>query len=73
MALISKRISSGCSLFAKLPLYGFPIYGKCSKISNTFLFLFSIKMLIIRAGNHKMLDRKANREDPDQTDSLEAV
>ena len=42
-------------------------HGKCSKISNTFLFLFSNKMLVIRAGIHKMLVRIANREDPDQT------
>ena len=47
-------------------------YNKCSKISNTFLFLFSNKMLVIRAGIHKMLFRIANREDPDQTAS-EAV
>ena len=46
-------------------------YGKCSKILNTFLFLFSIKMLI-RAGIKKMIVGKANREDPDQTAS-EAV
>ena len=25
-------------------------YGKCSKNSNTFLFLFAAKMLVIRAG-----------------------
>ena len=48
-------------------------YGKCSKISNTFLFLFSNKMLIFRAGIHKMLVGIANREDPDQTASSEAV
>ena len=34
--------------------------GKCSKISNTFLFLFLNKMLVIRAGIHKMLLRIAN-------------
>ena len=32
-----------------------------------FLFLFSNKMMIIRAGINKLLDRIANREDPDQT------
>ena len=48
-------------------------YGKCSKISNTFLFLFSNKMLIFRAGIHKMLVRIANREYPDQAASSEAV
>ena len=48
-------------------------YGKCSKISNTFLFLFSNKMLVSWAGIHKMLVRIANREDHDQTASSEAV
>ena len=42
-------------------------YGKCSKISKTFLILFSNKTLVIRAGIHTMLVRIANREDPDQT------
>ena len=49
-----------------IPLY-MTIYGKCSKISNTFLFLFSNKMLVFRAGIHKMPVRIANREDPGQT------
>ena len=40
-----------------------PIYGKYSKILKTFLFLFSNKMLVLRAGIHKMLVRIANRED----------
>ena len=48
-------------------------YGKYPKISNTLLFLFSNKMLIIRAGIHKILVRTANRVDPDQTASTEAV
>ena len=48
-------------------------YSKCSKISNTFLILFSNKMLIFRAGIHKILVRIANWEDPDQTASSEAV
>ena len=47
--------------------------GKCSKILNTFLFLFSNKMLFIRAGIHKMYVSPANREDTDQTASEEAV
>ena len=41
------------------------LWSKCSKISNTFLLLFSNKMLVIRAGIDKMLVRIANREDPD--------
>ena len=44
-------------------------YSKCSKISNTFPFLLSYKMLVIRAGIHKMLVRIANREYSDQTAS----
>ena len=47
--------------------------GKCSKISNTSLFLFSVKMLVIRAGIQNMLVRIANREDLDQISSIEAV
>ena len=43
------------------------------KKSNTFLFFLSNKMLVIRARIHKMLARIANREDPDQTASPEAV
>ena len=39
----------------------------------TFLFLFSKKMLVIRARNHKTFVRIANREDPNQTASPEAV
>ena len=47
-------------------------YSKCSKILCSFIFLFSNKMLIFRAGIHKTLVRRANREDPYQTASLEA-
>ena len=36
-------------------------YGKCSKLMNTFLFLFS------KCWFHKMLVRIASRENPDQT------
>ena len=32
---------------------------KCSTISNTFLFLFSNKIMVIKAGLHKLLDRIA--------------
>ena len=49
------------------------IYSKCSKIFNSFLFLFSNKMFVFRAVIHKMLVRIANRVDPDQTASEEAV
>ena len=37
------------------------------KFLTLFSFLFSNKMLVFRAGNHKMLVRIANRKDPDQT------
>ena len=47
--------------------------GKYSKISNMVPFQISIKMLIFRAGIYKLLVRITNREDPDQTASLEAV
>ena len=36
------------------------------KFRNIFLVLFSNKMLVIKAGNHKMLVRIAKREGPDQ-------
>ena len=39
----------------------------------TLFFLFSNKILVNRAGIHKMVVRIANREDPDQTASSEAV
>ena len=42
-------------------------YGKCSKNLNTFIVLFSNKMLLFKAGICKMLVKIANREDPDQT------
>ena len=44
-------------------------HSKCSKISNSFLFLFSNELLGYDAGIHKMFVRIANREDPDQTAS----
>ena len=47
------------------------LYGKLPKISNT--LIYANKMLVIRAGIHTMLVRKANHEDPDQTASEEAV
>ena len=47
--------------------------GKWSKILNTFLLLFLYKMLISMAGIDKMYARTANKDDPDQTASSEAV
>ena len=47
-------------------------YGKCFKISNTFLCLFSNEMLLFKAGIHKFLVKIiANREDLDQTAASE--
>ena len=51
----------------------FENFEHCSKISNAFLFLVSNKMLVSKVGIHKMNVRIANREDPDQTASSEAV
>ena len=43
------------------------------KFRTLFSFCSQKKMLVIRAETQKMLLRKANREDPDQTASSEAV
>ena len=56
-----------------LSSFSVPVHGNCSKIGNTFLFLFSNKMLDIRAGIHQILVKMANREDPNQTAFSEAV
>ena len=49
------------------------IMVKRSKIRTLFSFVFSYKMLVFRAGIHKLLARTAIREKPDQTASKEAV
>ena len=58
------KASEKCVLWA-----GFSSYSKCSKALNPILFLFSNKywLLSFKSGIHKILDRIANREDPDQT------
>ena len=49
------------------------VYSKILKF-RTFLFLFSDYMMwVIKAGIHQVLVRIANREDPDQTATTEAV
>ena len=49
-------------------------YVKCSKILNIFDFMFSNKIWVIKAEIHiKRHIKIANREDPDQTASSEAV
>ena len=40
---------------------------------NTFLFLFSNKIVVTSTGIHNMIVRIANNEDADQTASSEAV
>ena len=72
--------NSGCYASVKIwwsgKLYDtgeYILYSKCYKFSNTFLFLFLSKILVIRAGIDKMLVRIANREEPDQTACSEAV
>ena len=50
-----------------------PIFRPKLGLGKSCLFLFSNKILVFRAGIHKMLARIANREDPDQTTSKEAV
>ena len=45
------------------------MYGRCTKNSNSFLFLLSNNILVIRADIHKMLARITNREDPEQKQS----
>ena len=45
--------------------------GYVACLQRFYLFLLSNKMLVFRAGSHKILIRIANREDPDQTAPLE--
>ena len=47
-------------------------YSNCSKILNTFLFLFLNKMLVFMAEIYEMVVRIANREDPDQSASKQS-
>ena len=55
--------------------YVYNEYGKCSKISNIFLFLLPNKMLVTRGWNlqNACYVWIANREDPDQAATSEAV
>ena len=68
-----EHLLTGKGLFTCFSSHVHLPYGKCSKISNTFLFLFLNKMLVIRAGIHKMHLRIVNGDDPDQTASSEMV
>ena len=38
------------------------LYGKCSKILNPFLFLFSNKMMVIKSGNSSIAFQNRNQE-----------
>ena len=69
-----QRISRPACTFDQAKQNIIHVYGKCSKILKTFLFLSSNKMLVFRAEIefHKLFVRIANREDPDQTASSEA-
>ena len=70
MSLISPKFDVKSIIFSQFWPGAFPkIAGK----SPDFLFLISSKILIIKAGIPKILVRIANREDPDQTASEEAV
>ena len=60
--------------FNNLVKFWFDMYGKSPKISSFFSeTLFSNKMFVFIAGIHKRLVKIANRVDPDQTASSEAV
>ena len=52
-----------------------PIYRMFVNVVKfqTLIVVFSNKILVIRAGIHKMYVRITNSEDPDQTASSEAV
>ena len=49
-----EKLLVGKGLFTSFSSHVHVSYGKCSKILNTFLFLFLNKTLVIRAGIYKM-------------------
>ena len=61
------EIKGGIDFFYIIFSFYWPIILYVLKFQTLSSFLFSYKILVIRAVNHIMLDRKANREDPDQT------
>ena len=77
MTLQKEALQTGMAIMYRDPLVETAIllvYSKCSKILNNFLFLYSKKKLVFRAGIHKMFVKKiSNREDSDQTASHEAI
>ena len=66
-----KILNSGIIL--KPFIHVFMNYCVCSKMSNTFIFLFATEMYVIRAGIQKMLVRIANSKDDNPTASSGAV
>ena len=56
----------------KIPSLVAAVVNVVNKTSNTFLFLFSNKLLVIRTGSQKLPYKITHRSDPDQTASSEA-
>ena len=66
-------MSTDCIMFLLRKIEKKIKYGKFSKTSNTFHFMLSKKMWVIRAVIHIIQVRKANSEVPDQTAFSKAV
>ena len=69
---MSTTTKSANKVLTKIMYFTMLFYNKVNFKYSLFL-LFSNKMLVFKAGSHKMLVRIANREDLDQTASSEAV
>ena len=68
-SVIDSAKAGQLTILTSSPANRIMLYSKCSKISNTSLFLLSYKILVFRAGSYTMFVRIANWEGPDQTDS----
>ena len=67
-------LKRGCTSSSEYSLVKMPYFWKShGRLKCTFLLFSNEIMLVLRARIHKMLFRIANREDPDQTASSEAV
>ena len=53
-----------CDLDPKVKVIGQKA-GICDGVPSTSALVYSIKMLVLKAGTYKILVRKANREDPE--------
>ena len=75
LTCICQRPVVGQKLLFERLLYSFYVHCIPSMVNvpKFQTHLFSNKMLVFGAGIHKFLVRTANREDPDQTASSEAV